>query len=157
MVLAEWDEYAPRMAAILRDPRRLQPRSHSSGARRLVDLVVHQGDLTHAVDAPAVEDPDVIDAPLVGRRALLASSLEVLELPAIELICADGHRRARRRRAYPRSSVRASRRDLWRSLHGRRTPEQVRSFDWDGDPTPYLDLWPGLAFSFPSVEVESNA
>jgi hypothetical protein len=30
---------------------------------------------------------------------------------------------------------------LFRALHGRRTVEQVRAMDWDGDPEPWLSAF----------------
>ena len=39
----------------------------------------------------------------------------------------------------PVASVRASEFELFRALSGRRSRRQVAAFDWDGDPSPYLD------------------
>ena len=38
----------------------------------------------------------------------------------------------------PQASVRGTRFELFRALTGRRSPDQVRALDWDGDPEPYL-------------------
>lgn len=38
----------------------------------------------------------------------------------------------------PNVTVRASRFELFRALSGRRNPDQVRAFEWSGDPTPFL-------------------
>jgi hypothetical protein len=43
---------------------------------------------------------------------------------------------------------------LWRSLIGRRTRDQVRSFLWSSPSDPYLDLWPGPVFAYPDTEIE---
>jgi hypothetical protein len=40
----------------------------------------------------------------------------------------------------------APRYELWRSLEGRRTRDQVRTFEWSVDPEPYLDCWLGPVF-----------
>jgi hypothetical protein len=72
-------------------------------------------------------------------------------LPGVEIVLADG---GTQRVGEPAASVEANRHDLWRSLHGRRTREQVLAFAWTGDPTPYLDWWPGLVFTFPEHIVE---
>lgn len=41
----------------------------------------------------------------------------------------------------PVATVRAPRFELFRALSGRRSPDQVRAYDWDGDPEPFLELF----------------
>lgn len=41
----------------------------------------------------------------------------------------------------PGATVCASRFELFRALSGRRSPDQVRAYDWDGDPEPFLELF----------------
>jgi hypothetical protein len=38
----------------------------------------------------------------------------------------------------PAATVRASRFEFFRSLSGRRSPDQIRAYDWAGDPEPYI-------------------
>jgi uncharacterized protein (TIGR03083 family) len=38
-------------------------------------------------------------------------------------------------------TLRTSRFELFRALSGRRTPDQLRALDWDGDPDPYLPMF----------------
>jgi hypothetical protein len=39
----------------------------------------------------------------------------------------------------PVATLRTSTFELFRALQGRRTKEQVRAMDWEGDPSPVLD------------------
>jgi len=41
----------------------------------------------------------------------------------------------------PKATVRAPAFELFRALSGRRSMEQIRAFDWDGDPGPYLRVF----------------
>jgi hypothetical protein len=38
----------------------------------------------------------------------------------------------------PLATLRATRFELFRAMSGRRSLDQLRSFDWDGDPEPFL-------------------
>ena len=41
----------------------------------------------------------------------------------------------------PDATIRASRFELFRALSGRRSPEQVRAYDWTGDPEPFIQYF----------------
>jgi uncharacterized protein (TIGR03083 family) len=41
----------------------------------------------------------------------------------------------------PAASARVDRFELFRALSGRRSPDQIRDWDWTGDPAPYLSLF----------------
>lgn len=41
----------------------------------------------------------------------------------------------------PVATVAASRFELFRALSGRRSPDQIRAYEWDGDPEPFLDVF----------------
>ncbi|HYP24953.1 MAG TPA: maleylpyruvate isomerase family mycothiol-dependent enzyme [Actinomycetota bacterium] len=41
----------------------------------------------------------------------------------------------------PAATVRGSRFELFRALSGRRSLDQLRSYDWEGDPEPFLELF----------------
>src|SRR5687767_14182649 len=38
----------------------------------------------------------------------------------------------------PTATVRLPRYEVFRSLSGRRNPDQIRAYDWDGDPDPFV-------------------
>ena len=50
----------------------------------------------------------------------------------------------------PADSVTMPRHDLRRSLTGRRTRPAVASFEWTCDPAPYVAIWVGGTFSWPT-------
>ena len=39
------------------------------------------------------------------------------------------------------ASLRVSRFELFRALSGRRSPAQIRAWDWTGEPDPYLSMF----------------
>jgi len=41
----------------------------------------------------------------------------------------------------PAATVRAPRYELFRALSGRRSPDQVRAYEWDGNPEPFLEFF----------------
>ncbi|MGH2747316.1 MAG: maleylpyruvate isomerase N-terminal domain-containing protein [Actinomycetota bacterium] len=41
----------------------------------------------------------------------------------------------------PAAMLRTDRFELFRALSGRRNPDQIRAYDWDGDPEPYVPLF----------------
>ena len=49
-----------------------------------------------------------------------------------EVVAGDGE---------PAATVRAPRFELFRALSGRRSPDQVRSYEWEGDPEPFLEFF----------------
>jgi uncharacterized protein (TIGR03083 family) len=41
----------------------------------------------------------------------------------------------------PAATLRTDRFELFRAMSGRRNPDQIRAYDWDGDPEPYLPFF----------------
>jgi hypothetical protein len=72
-----------------------------------------------------------------GRGAILAAGLPAVRVVTQRkaAVLGDGEPAG----ALPVSSV-----ELMRAISGRRTPDQVRALDWDGDP----DTWLGVFFVF---------
>ena len=131
-LLAEWERNAPAVhGALSGDPPRLP---------FAVDAVTHEHDLRAAVgrvDSQPAEDVRFAIAMFStgAKRGIVERGLPPLRLVAtdtdVDRLLGDGD---------PGASVRAPAYELFRMLAGRRGCDQVRAFDWDGDPTPYLDV-----------------
>jgi hypothetical protein len=163
-VLAEWDDVGPKLAAMIDNfPGRY-------GDQVIADLAIHEQDIRGALDLVGARDSsvvavatqfllDVVVSP--GARALGLGPLEVRAGPRRRIVgtgeppCGDPEAAIQAALLSPQADpapaapvicrVTAAPFELFRALTGRRSPAQVRCFDWSGDPEPYLalcDLWP---------------
>lgn len=143
-VLAEWNEKAPQVEAIVD--------GFGAPGRQLVfDTVTHEHDLRGALGRPGAEDSDAV---ALGSSFIIPGFVSVVAqqgLPPIVIEAADGETWTSAPDEPPAARLRSSRFDLVRAFSGRRSLEQVQAMDWDGDATAYLG-----AFTFgpfrPSVE-----
>jgi uncharacterized protein (TIGR03083 family) len=129
-LLARWDELAPGFEAAIA----------TSGAwPAAIDLLTHELDIRHALDRPgARDDPLVAVAARLIAAGRSGDGFQVLldGAPPVDP---------------PGTGVvlRVSSFELLRVAMGRRTVEQVRALDWEGDPTEHV---PGLFIFGPAPE-----
>jgi hypothetical protein len=110
-----------------------------AGHALLTDLAVHQQDIYGAMGVVKDRDAAAIGigfASYVGGVGLRIGAAGGPSLRFVtehkERVAGDGE---------PAATVRAPRFELFRALSGRRSPDQVRAYDWDGDPEPFLELF----------------
>lgn len=110
-----------------------------AGHALLTDLAVHQQDIYGALGLVKDRDEGPVRigfSSYVGGAHLRIKSADRPSLrfltEAKEKVAGDGD---------PAATVRAPRFELFRALSGRRSPDQVRAYEWDGDPEPFLDLF----------------
>jgi uncharacterized protein (TIGR03083 family) len=103
------------------------------------DLVTHELDLRGALNNADARDGDgvVISTSFYARN--FGKRLKDAGLPTL-IVEADGNEWTAGRDE-PVGTVKASVFDMLRGLTGRRTRDEVQSFDWSVDPTPYLDVF----------------
>jgi uncharacterized protein (TIGR03083 family) len=102
------------------------------------DLIVHETDIRGALGAARAPESPALSLALAAYSFSLEHRIRGLGLPALELAY-DGKRR--RLGDEPVGAVLAGdRHELVRVLAGRRDREQVLAMDWDGDPTPFVDV-----------------
>lgn len=103
------------------------------------DIGIHQQDIYGALGI--VRDRDAAPVAIGFRTYTTGIDLRIKAAggPAMkfvteskEVVAGDGE---------PAATVRGTRFELFRALSGRRSPEQVRAYDWDGDPGPFLDFF----------------
>ncbi len=104
----------------------------------LNDVVVHEGDIRSALGLARAPAGAGLSLALAGYSVSLGYRLSALGLPALVLAYDGKERQVGDGEVGAR--VHADRYDLLRMLAGRRTPDQIRALDWQGDPTPYLGV-----------------
>jgi uncharacterized protein (TIGR03083 family) len=139
-IVAEWEEAAVPLEATIRGER-AWPEGSPPLSEWIVttDAAVHHHDLRGAVGLPGERDS-------LGTGLSLRSYVEAMrfrsageKLPAFriragsrEWVVGDGE---------PVATVSADPFELARAVNGRRSPEQIRAYDWDGDPEPFMHLF----------------
>lgn len=101
------------------------------------DVAVHEQDIYGALDVVAERECAalrVATATYVGVMGARLDGLDPLQFvtPEKTYQAGDGE---------PLASARVDRFELFRALSGRRSPDQIRAWDWTGDPAPYLPLF----------------
>ena len=102
----------------------------------LTDAAVHQQDLFGALGVERARESDPIKIGLSTYVAGVGLRLGSAGLPPMRFDVGD--------KSYtpgggePNATVHASRFELFRALSGRRNPEQIKAYGWDGDPEPYI-------------------
>ena len=129
---AEWGEKGPGLETILSGA------SPGLGSSLVGDIVTHTQDARGALREPGGRDTAAVNLALDGYAFQFGRRLQRTGIPAVRLV-ADGREIAAGEGA-PAAAVRGTAFELLRSLTGRRTPDQIRALDWDGDPEPYLPV-----------------
>lgn len=140
VLLAEWESAAEAVMPMLRGdvpwPDGVVP---FAGHVLTTDIAVHQQDVYGALGL--VRDRD--SAPVRIGFATYAAGIDIRQRsrggPALRMV--TEHKEVTAGGGEPVATVRAPRFELFRALSGRRNPDQIRGYDWDGDPEPFLELF----------------
>ncbi len=134
----EWRHGLARLMPLLRDEAARPPAAPAFADRVLItDLTAHHLDINGALGRDGGRDCAGVR---IGTSFYLAG-LPIWQpaLPGLRIdtgdktyTCGAGDSQA---------ELRTSRFTLFRALSGRRSPGQVRAFDWTGDPEPYLGMF----------------
>jgi uncharacterized protein (TIGR03083 family) len=100
----------------------------------VADVLAHEQDIRTALDRPGAADDEHIPAAIQMGLSFLKGKVE--DVPAVRLVTPDLDEVLGQ--GEPTATLRTSTFELFRVLHGRRTPEQLRKLDWDADPGPWL-------------------
>jgi len=149
-LLDEWTRMGARAEHLL------QVRGDRRGSIMVMDALTHELDLRYALGAPlpAVDHPAF---PRAFEVLLNGFSAEVAahNLPAV-LISVDG-RQWQAGIGEPVATLTGDRYDIYRSLAGRRTHEQITRLSWSRDSHRWLPAFTWGPFSPPSHPVENLA
>jgi uncharacterized protein (TIGR03083 family) len=145
-ILAEWSEVAPQVEAMAQHfPARVDE-------QWVLDLTTHEHDIRGALSSPGGRDTAGV---LVGLDFAvtmgMAGSIEGRRLPALrvkaggnEWVAGDGE---------PVASVEGAPFDVFRAMTGRRSADQIRALDWDGDVDLFVPAFEFGPFTLPATHL----
>lgn len=136
-ILEEWDAHASVLEAMMRGER-AWPEGAPPLAEWVVltDLAAHHHDLRGAVGMPGARDSIATGLSLRSYVEGMRFRALIEGLPTFTIVA--GAREWTVGTGEPLATVTADPFELARAASGRRSPEQVRAFAWDGDPEPFL-------------------
>ena len=132
VILARWEEQAPNVEALLTNA----PPSMMT-ARLVIDMVTHEYDLA-GLTGQAPQRCPAFEFARDGYASAFGYRIRKAGLPAVEL--SDGDWTYAAGEGEPEVRVTADQVELFRALSGRRSADQIRAWNWDGDPGPYLAI-----------------
>lgn len=129
-LLVEWEEHGPAVEAFVAAKTGIVP--------FVMDVVTHEQDIRAALGEPAALGSVGFDYGLQGFVLALDYRLKKQGLPALCLRAGDEEWTVGE--GDPGATVTTTPLELFRALSGRRSAAQVRAYQWDGDPEPYLPV-----------------
>ncbi|MGH2734685.1 MAG: maleylpyruvate isomerase family mycothiol-dependent enzyme [Actinomycetota bacterium] len=103
----------------------------------VTEIVSHEHDIRTALGKRGERDGAGVRAALNGPLGEIDRRLQAAGLPALRVI-ADGEERILGE-GEPAATLRTTSFELLRTISGRRSSDQARRLDWDGDPAPWLE------------------
>lgn len=132
-VLDEWEQLTPKAWAVVAEGGKVA----FADAVLTTDAAVHEQDLYGALGVVQARDSAALrvgTSSYVNVLGLRLNGLAPVQFVTESKTYAAGA-------GEPGASARVERFELFRALSGRRSPDQIRSWDWTGDPDPYLELF----------------
>jgi uncharacterized protein (TIGR03083 family) len=132
-LLEEWDTEAAKVEAVMATLPEV------AVGQLTLDAATHEQDIRGGLDRPGARDCDAIaigfdwSIPMLADTADHADATLRIETETGSASVGTGTRHV---------GVRADRYELVRTMTGRRSAEQIRAFDWDGEPMPELLVLP---------------
>jgi uncharacterized protein (TIGR03083 family) len=146
-LLAEWERSGGEVEAAL-----AQPEHSHKGAVMVMDAFTHELDVRRALGAPFPVDHPAFRGAFEVAIGGLSGSVMLLGLPSFRLETADGSWIVGD--GEPVAAVSGSQADLYRSLTGRRTYQQIGQLTWSADPGQWLPAFRWGPFLPPAKPVE---
>lgn len=125
-LIAEWEQHAPGIEQLLDQIPQV--------GNALADIVTHEQDIAAALGCESGRGSDSYDAALQLYLFGIDRVLRKRELPALEVRAGD--QQWTLGEGEPVASVTVDAHELFRAVAGRRSPAQIRAWDWQGDPGP---------------------
>jgi uncharacterized protein (TIGR03083 family) len=136
----EWEISSKTVTDMMRDPTSWPDNVPPFGDRVLVtDLGVHQHDIHGALGIVSDRDSAPVRVGSAGYVAVMDLRLRTAGAPALRIEAGDkswvigGDE--------PVATLRTDRFELFRAMSGRRSPDQIRAYEWDGDPEPFIPFF----------------
>lgn len=136
-VLAEWETNSSDLLEMMSGARPWPENIPSfAGTIILTDLAVHQQDIYGAFGDERDRDAAAIRIATAGYVAGMGLRVRAAGIPPLLVVTEEKQRVAGS--GDPAATVKAGRFEIFRALSGRRSPDQIAEFDWQGDPAPYI-------------------
>ena len=139
-ILKEWEEAARPATAMMRGDQEWPDGVPPFADRILItDAAVHRQDIFGALGITKDRSDAAIRIALSGYIVLIGMRLGTDGLPPLRFEVED--------KTYtpgdgePGATVKATRFDFFRALSGRRSADQIRAYEWQGDPEPYISYF----------------
>lgn len=105
------------------------------GSVLIAEVVAHEHDLRAALGVPGDRESVAVRAALTKPLQQLDQRMRENEVPALRITLEHGDRVLGH--GEPAGTLRTTSFELMRAIGGRRSPDQIKAMDWDGDP----DTW----------------
>ncbi len=136
-VLEEWERESKQLEEMMRDSDKApEGVPFIAGNVLVTDIGVHQQDIYGALGIERDRDSAPIKIGSSGYVVSMGWRLGPAGIPPLRLEM--GEKIAQTNDGEPGATVRAPRWEFFRAMSGRRSPDQVRTYDWEGDPEPYI-------------------
>jgi uncharacterized protein (TIGR03083 family) len=122
-MLDEWDEHGAAVDVVIPQFPEL------IAGQLLVDTATHEQDIRGALDAPGARDASSIALAFAPMARFALSGGLRLHSEYETVVTGDGD-------PSPTTTVRAPRFEFFRAMTGRRSLDQIRAYEWSGDPRP---------------------
>jgi uncharacterized protein (TIGR03083 family) len=121
--IAEWDAHLADAGDLFESPL---------GTVAISDALAHEQDIRTALERPGFEDDESIVPSVERGLAFVEQKAEAEGSPALRIVTEDIDRQVGQ--GEPTATLRTTTFELFRTIHGRRTLDQVRAMEWSGDP-----------------------
>lgn len=125
-LLDEWDDVAPGIEAMIDSFGR-------PGRQLVMDAVSHEHDLRGALDSRGARDSDAVTIGLDWLLRSMTAAAARAGHPPLVLRTTDGREWASGAGTEPVATVAATSFELLRACSGRRTAEEIRALEWQGE------------------------
>jgi uncharacterized protein (TIGR03083 family) len=139
-ILDEWEGHTKELTSMIRGDVPM-PENAPPFAERVVltDLAAHQQDIFGALGVVKGRESAPVKIGASSYIGLMDFRLQRAGTPALRVD--SGERSWTIGGEEPKTSVRASRFELFRSLSGRRSPDQIKEYEWSGEPDGFIEYF----------------
>jgi uncharacterized protein (TIGR03083 family) len=129
-LVAEWEDNRRGADDALASPM---------GSVLVAEIIAHEHDIRAALNRPGTREGEAVRAAVQRPLAEIDKRIRESGGPALRIVTEDGERVLGD--GAPEGTLRVSSFELMRAIGGRRSRDQVRALDWDGDPDRWLDTF----------------
>jgi uncharacterized protein (TIGR03083 family) len=139
-ILEEWEKHATALVPMLDGGATVPPEFPPFADRVMVtDVGVHEQDIYGALGLERHRDAAPVKVGSSSYAAMM--DIHIRKAGASPLLLDAGEKKWVVGGDEPDGSVRTTRFEFFRALSGRRSPDQIRAYEWSGDPGPFIDFF----------------